>query len=438
MTTVPIIATVLNISISALTPIERWGAAGSRFSGSFFSGRWFIVATVVTIIILIALLVIVSLHQIKQQRTHSNRLFDEYSKKSGLSEQESKILMDIANKAGLKQSEAIFTTAGAFDRGAGIIVEESLNEQQETDKSEQLKTELVHLREKLGFQKQAPTSIGIATKARKLSSRQIPVGKNLHITRRKTRNLSTMESTVIKNDDLELTVKLAKTLESLPGESWRARYYFGASVWEFDTTAVSCNGDILVLNHNDDVRFINRRRFLRVPVNRSAFVATFPFSKEVVIEDDDSKDNSSSKQTLDEVFRSHWALPEFVPVVVTELAGPGLRMDIPLEVKVGDRVLVAFKLDEEKGQNATSLHQDSKQTMFKIVEDIGEVRHSKATETGFSIAVELTGLSDSDVNELICATNAASLKANGSDQKSPDSAGDRQSTKEDALETAAV
>jgi hypothetical protein len=29
---------------------------------------------------------------------------------------------------------------------------------------------------------------------------------------------------------------------------------------------------------------------------------------------------------------------------------------------------------------------------------------------GLSIAVELTGLSDSDINELICATNAASVK----------------------------
>jgi len=438
MTIVPIITTMLNIYISALTPIERWRAAGGQFRGNFLSGDWFLIAAAVTLVVLTALLAIVSLRQMRQRQIHRNSLFDEYSKKSGLSRHESQILMNIAGKAGLKQSEAIFTTAGAFDRGASIMVEEILTKQQETEKSEQLKTELLLLREKLGLQRQAPASIGVATKTRRLSSRQIPVGKKLHITRRKTRSLSTIESTVIKNDDFELTVKLEKPLEISPGESWRAHYYFGASVWEFDTTAVSCEGDILVLNHNDDVRFINRRRFLRVPVNKQAFIATFPFSKEIVIEDDDVKGNSSSKQILDEVSQGHWGLLELVPVVVTELAGPGLRMDIPMEVNVGDRVLVAFRLDEQIQQDVTPPHQTSNKTKLKIVEDIGEVRHVKPTENGFSIAVELTGLSDSDVNELICATNAASLKADGSVQKIPIPAGDRQGTKEDALETAAV
>ncbi len=402
------------------------------------SGHWFIIAAVVILVTLTVLLTIVSLRQRRQKQINSNILFDECSKKSGLSRRESQILMNIASKAGLKQSEAIFTMGGAFDNGAGIMVEESLVQQQETEKSEMLKTELSLLREKLGLKRQTPTSIGVATKARKLSSRQIPVGKKLHVTRRKTRSLSTIESTVIKNDDFELTVKLEKALEISPGESWRARYYFGASVWEFDTTAVSCEGDVLVLNHNNDVRFINRRRFLRVPVNIQAFIATFPFSKEIVIENDDIKDNSSSKQILDEVSQGHWGLLDLVPVVVTELAGPGLRMDIPMEVKAGDRVLVAFRLDEQIQQDVTPPHQTSNKTKLKIVEDIGEIRHVKPTENGFSIAVELTGLSDSDVNELIRATNTASLKAGGSAQKMPLPAGDRQGKKEDTLETAAV
>ena len=47
----------------------------------------------------------------------------------------------------------------------------------------------------------------------------------------------------------------------------------------------------------------------------------------------------------------------------------------------------------------------------KVIEDMGEVRHTKAIKNGLSIAVELMGLSDSDVNELIRATNAASLQA---------------------------
>jgi len=427
MTTAPINAAMLNIYILALTPIQRWEAARNQPSGDFLSGRLFIIAAALTLIVLTVFLVRVSLRRMKQKKTQNDSLFHEYSKKTGLSSRESQILTNIANKAGLEQNEAIFTTSHAFDKGANIMVQENLNKQQESEENELLKTELVILREKLGFQKQASNSIGIATKARKLSSRQIPVSKKLHITRRKTHSLYTIESTVIKNDDFELALKLGKPFESSPGEFWLVRYYFGASVWEFDTTSIRSDGDIMVLNHNDDVRFINRRRFLRVPVNKPAFVATFPFSKEIVIEGDKINDNSSSKQAVDEASRSNW-VPEFVPVVITELAGPGLRMDIPIEVNEGDRVLVAFRLDDDKQQENASPQQALKVAKFKIVEDIGEVRNTKTTDNGYSIAVELTGLSDSDVNELICATNAASIKTNGKAQK----------TKEDALETAAV
>jgi len=47
-----------------------------------------------------------------------------------------------------------------------------------------------------------------------------------------------------------------------------------------------------------------------------------------------------------------------------------------------------------------------------VVQDIGQVRHIEAVQNGFSVAVELTGLSDSDIDELICAANLASVKAN--------------------------
>ena len=53
----------------------------------------------------------------------------------------------------------------------------------------------------------------------------------------------------------------------------------------------------------------------------------------------------------------------------------------------------------------------------KVVESIGEVRYVKATEQGFSIAVELTGLDDFEVDELIRATNAASLQASGGSEE---------------------
>jgi hypothetical protein len=171
-------------------------------------------------------------------------------------------------------------------------------------------------------------------------------------------------------------------------------YHVGASVWEFDASEVSCNGNILVLNHSEDIRFINRRRFLRVPVNNKAFIARFPFEGTCMA-------NASG---------DNFEPPEFVPALVTEMAGPGLRIETQLDVKPGDRILVVFRLDEEKSQDL-GLQSSGKTLASKIVEDIGKIRHVKAIQGGFSIAVELTGLGDSDINTLIRATNEASLRA---------------------------
>ncbi len=422
--------------VLALTPTERWKAAGQHSTG--FNQHWFILIGVAVIIILTVLLLMVSYNRITRERKVGGQLFIDYAEKRGLSGRERQILLEIANKAGLKRSQAIFSMVGAFDHGAGKMIEESLA-RQGAEESQWLKTELSFLQEKLGFQKKTSVSIGLPTKLKRPSSRQIPAGKQLHITRRKPPDLGDIESTVIKNDNMELTLKLTTPVESKLGELWRARYYFGVSVWEFDTSVVRCNGDILVLNHSDDMRFISRRRFLRVRVNKPAFIARFPFSRTLPPNSVSSKKGHWSKRGSVNKSGDTWGPPEFMPATVTELGGPGLRIEAPLELKAGDRVLVIVNLSETIDarysipdtrresrndpptagfeRNPALLGQES-----RIVEDIGEVRHTKAIQDGFSIAVELTGLSDSNVSELIRATNAASIRTNGNRQDSPDSA----------------
>jgi len=276
---------------------------------------------------------------------------------------------------------------------------------------DRLRIELSFLREKLGFQKRPPDSIGSSTKPKKLSSRQIPVGKKVHMTRGTDQVSDSIEATVIENTEIELVVKLTRTIKIIFGEVWRVHYYFGVSIWEFDTSVVSCNGGILVLNHSDDMRFVNRRRFLRVPVNKPAFIAHFPFARMHAADGRKSMKSFRMYRSSASAAGSVWAPPEFIPAVVTELAGPGLRIEAPLKTEVGDRVLVVLRLDEEEKQASAPEPGEDTPSTLKIVEDIGEVRHTKIIPNGFSIAVELTGLSDSDVNELIRATNAASLRA---------------------------
>ncbi len=417
-----------NMVILALTPTERWKAAG-RF-GTGMTEYWLILTGMAVIIVLTTLLLMISLRRTAQKHKVSGQLFVDYAEKRGLSGRERQILLEIANKAGLKRSQAIFSMAGAFDHGAGKMIEESLA-QQGAEESKWLRTELSFLREKLGFQKKSSVSIGSPTKLKRPSSRQIPAGKQLHITRRKTPDLGDIESTVIKNDNMELTVKLTTPVESKLGEFWCARYYFGVSVWEFDTSVVRCNGDILVLNHSDDMRFISRRRFLRVRVNKPAFIARFPFSRMLPPNSVSSNKGRAVKQGSANASDRSWGPPEFIPATVTELGGPGLRIEAPLELKAGDRILVivnlsetidarpsnaGFRLKPAVGGSIPDTRRES-----RIVEDIGEVRHTKAIQDGFSIAVELTGLSDSNVSELIRATNAASIRTDGNRQDTPDS-----------------
>ena len=302
--------------------------------------------------------------------------------------------MEITHRAGLRQNEAIFTMERAFDAGSTKILDESLD-QQMPEGSKRLRIELFFLREKLGFQRQSSSSGGLPMKLRKMSTRQIPAGKKFYITRRKERDSDGIECTVTKNDYTELGIEMSRAVEIAAGEVWVVRYYFGASAWEFESSVLRSEGKVLVLNHTDNVRFINRRRFLRVAVNKSGFIAPFPFARMVGKGVDEKRATSEG-----------WLLPEFVPAIVTELAGAGLCVRAPLDVKAGDKVLVVFRLDEEQNKDGG----EQKAPEAKIVQDIGEVRHTTVIPNGLQIAVELIGLSDSDIGELIRATNGASLK----------------------------
>ena len=420
MITSLIITTLLNIGTLALTPLERLEAA-RRFesNSSFLTHRPFIICALFTIVVLTGLLLLINIRRTRQERKASNELFLKYAEKKGLSARELQIIVAVAAKAEVRQKDDVFTMDNAFDRGAAVVIAENIAKGQGPEEIRQLKTELSFLREKLGFQSQFTlSSAGTMGKLGKLSSRQIPTGKNIHITRRMDRVSDEIEAVVIENTEMELTVKLVTPLRIKFGEVWRVHYYFGASVWEFDTTVIAYDGNVLVLNHSDNVRFVNRRRFLRVTVSKPGFIAHFPFEKTHQVKGESKTGVSATGKNLSSNIGVFLKPPGFFPAVVTELAGPGLRIEEPMEVKIGDRVLVMFELDNGDTQNQ-ELHGKTKPS--RIVEDIGEVRRVKTIEKGFSIAVELTGLSDAEVDELVRITNAASVKTSAQSGDGSDS-----------------
>jgi len=90
-----------------------------------------------------------------------------------------------------------------------------------------------------------------------------------------------------------------------------------------------------------------------------------------------------------------------VPAVVTELAGPGLRVEASLDVSMNERILVVFKLEQtpSEGQGA----EDTPGS--RIIEDIGIVRRVEPQGDTLDIGIELIGLSDADIDELVRVTN---------------------------------
>ena len=423
MITASVTTTIHNI-LATLKPVEKWNAV-RQLDTSVMTERWFILAGLVTIIILTLLLIAVSYHRRMEERRISNRRFFEQADKLGLTRMERQILQDIASRVDLRTNVSIFSMIEAFDRGVSRIIEDTLA-LQGIEASKRLSPDVSALRQKLGFEKQSATSLGSAKQSSRPTSRQIPTGKKLYLTYPDANDLVNIDSVLIKNDNVNLTIKLDMPLQRRSGEICCVRYCFGGSVWEFDSTVVSYQDNMVILTHSDNVRFINRRRFLRVPVSKPAFITHFPFLRTVPA---NSGDKVSGKTDLNDADENVWGTLDLVPAVVTELAGPGLRIEAPLEVTIGERILIIFQLNEESHQEyPTPDDENTRQsiteqkkitTPFKIVEDIGEIRHTEAIEDGFSTGLELTGLSDSDVNELIRATNAASMKAKADTQDTP-------------------
>lgn len=407
-----IISTGLNFIVLALTPAQRWQAARG-FTAGFMGEKWFITACMAVLVILSVLFILVTWHKAKKERKTANRLFFEYADERGLNPRERHILMYIATRAKLKQKESIYTMADAFDRGATKIIRAALTLKGK-DKRRQLNAELSILREKLGFQKRLSPSADLLV-TNNSSSRNIPGDRKLYLTSLETGDFNDIEAVIIENNDIELIVEPSEPIEVDKDVALCVRYYFGASVWEFDTTVIDCEGEILILNHSDNIRLINRRRFLRVPTKEQAFIASFPFAKNLS-DTDESETNAGSVDS----FQRNWGPPEFVSAEVTELAGPGLRLETSLKVDVGDRVVVIMKLGDNKNYRLTKQSKtDGIYSVFagrennrppRIVEDIGIVRHAEAEENGFSIAVELTGLSETNLSEMVRVTNAESLR----------------------------
>ena len=127
----------------ALTPAERWSAAGRQFqTHSFVTDRWFIVAVAVILIALTLLLIAVNLQKRTRPQKGATQLFFECAERRGLSARECHVLLEVAKKAGIGRAEDVFADDVAFYRGASKLMEDGIARGRTGADSELLSSEL--------------------------------------------------------------------------------------------------------------------------------------------------------------------------------------------------------------------------------------------------------------------------------------------------------
>lgn len=392
--------------LGALTPLQRWDAVTKHHSNPA-ANQLFIVIGLGTVGMLLMLLLFSRYRHSKDTQSPSAKLFNKHAEAKDLTEQEYTILMNMAINADLKRYESIFTLPSTFDRECAKILDDAQN-QNKLEQFHQLKTELTLLRAKIGFPQYPSARTASATDTSTPSTKDVPIKKKIYVKTNCRERNDEIEAVVIANDSAGLTVQFRRSLEIVFGQLWTCRYYSGAFVAEFDTTAIRCNGHTVILSHSHQIRLVNRRKFLRVPVSKPAYIAHFPFRKESATEQIRSRKKivclENAAPTISAVFEP----PQFVPATVIELGGPGLRIHTNLSLKTGDRVLLMFKL----GHDSYTIDSDSLASSQKVIEHIAIVRHIATDASGPFAAIEFTGLNDDDINELICATNETLIRMN--------------------------
>jgi len=293
----------------------------------------------------------------------TQKTFESHCHRIGLTKEESDLLLVIAKSANLKTPDSIFTMDDAFDQGVAALMDSQRVLSLSPSGKKYLAGLVKSLREKLGFR--VEHADGDENKIS--TSRQIPDGARVYMAHRGSPD--GFDATVAQNDDNELLIQTDVSINVEPGAGWLVRYSEGGSVWEFSTNVIRVADGKIHLNHSEDVRFINRRRFPRVAVDKEAMVAAFPFLRP----------------------DAQMVAPQFEEARLTEIAGPGLCIWSALELKAGERAMVVVKLDE--GQ---------------VVQGIGKVRRCTAdADSMFTLVLEMVALQNSDIEVLARETNRA-------------------------------
>ncbi len=354
-----------------LSPSQRW-AAMRQFDVNSPTAKTFAVVCVVTIIVLSILVYCITRKKAHADDSVLDELFDDYVQSCGLSEYQSYLLSELGRYLNLKSKGVLFTSGDAFNRGFQALTTSKWFMAKDQQNKQHLVEELAVLREKIGFDSESK----FLNKTQKMEVSGLPVGQELFISHSRTSNSSMVSAQIVKNEGNVLTVKMEEPIVVFSGQNWYVRFSFVECTWEFDVTVLSCYDNIMVLSHNNVVRFASKRHFHTVETELPGLIARFPFASEVTV-------NDPSVSCLEK--------PEFFDFKVKKIAGPYLNIETDIKIVSGSRVILIFE-QSSRG---------------KLLQSTAVVKNVRETEGVFCALVELTVLAKSDMNELVCVANAA-------------------------------
>ena len=355
-------------------PLQRIRGVGKSFSG----GGKATSSTTAWLVVLGGCLVIGGIigvfawMQKREQGKARWKQFGQHASSAGLGDEERRLMLNVALGAGVKDPELVFTSEEVFERGLGNV-ERLAGGANGFGGSGMVMCRSCRfyqsLREKLGFVRAEKKKAPAPTEA---SLGPLKPGMTLAVVRQQEPQDFEVTLTAAEKSGGELTVKSDEPVGGQAAESWMLRYSEESILWEFSARVVRVADGEFVLKPVSDVRGVDRRRFVRVPVDKAAQIAPFPFQK----------DNADPVP------------PEFAPARLVQLAGPGVVLEADMQAKTNDRVLVVLELED------------------RSVSGLGMIRRGNdGADGGETVAVELVGLDHTQVATLAKETNASIARA---------------------------
>jgi hypothetical protein len=354
----------------ALDAMDRYVAARDWSAAQAAGRAWLIGLLVLGGVVVAVAMVALLLYRRRAQARRGGRLIEDWARQAGLGDRERFVLLAVARAAKMRNAGAVLDSAAAFERGAAQLLKSKRVASLSGERRERIEQLIGAVRCRLRMRQAVPAVGGVAPAGRSDAEPEAPSfaeGDRLTVVYRG--RAASVGVRIAATADDEMLVQPDTPIDCKPGESWLLQYADGGALWEFDAPVVRSDEGIVTLGPAAKPRYVNRRRFPRVPTSKPAHVAEFPMWRE------------------DGEVGTH----DFVAGELVEIGGTGLKLEAPMGARAGQRVLLALKFAPDR-----------------VIEGLGKVRRVTTGENGqSSLVVELLGLNADEVAKLTQETNVA-------------------------------